>query len=130
MGKAVCLTQEQKRELVELYDTGEYTYESIAKKFGIVRSTAWKIVTKAKDEERERNKQAFEEELNTKTKEFSMQRRKVTTKLIEAMADYAIVYNLEDTEIVERLFKCGLTMVDFVLCGYGEFARDCLGLND
>lgn len=123
MAAGTYLTAEQKKELVELYETGQYTYESIAKKFGIVRNIAWKIVTQAKDEERERNKQAFSEELNTKTKEFSMQRREVTTKLIEAMADYAMVYNLEDTVIVDRLFKCGLTLADFVLCGYGEFAK-------
>ena len=130
MAAGTYLTAEQKKELVELYETGQYTYESIAKKFGIVRNTAWKIVTQAKDEDRERNKQAFIEELNAKTKEFSMQRRKATTKLIEAMADYALAYNLEDTVIVDRLFKCGLTMTDFVLCGYGAFAKDCLGLND
>lgn len=130
MAAGTYLTPEQKKELVELYETGQYIYESIAKKFGIVRNTAWQIVTKAKDEERERNKQAFTEELNAKTKEFSMQRRKATTKLIEAMADYALAYNLEDTVIVDRLFKCGLTMADFVLCGYGAFAKDCLGLND
>lgn len=129
MAAGTYLTAEQKKELVELYETGQYTYESIAKKFGIVRNTAWKIVTNAKDEEREHNKQALEE-LNAKSKEFSTQRRKATTKLIEAMADYALAYNLKDTVIVERLFKCGLTMADFVLCGYGAFAKDCLGLND
>lgn len=130
MNKMICVTPKQKQEIVELYGTGQYTYESIAKRYCISRSSVWKIVTNAKDEERERNKQAFTEELNAKTKEFSMQRRKATTKLIEAMADYALAYNLEDTVIVDRLFKCGLTMTDFVLCGYGAFAKDCLGLND
>lgn len=130
MAASTSLTQEQKQEIVALYKSSKYSIAKIADKYNVSKKVVWRIIENNRLKEREQIQTGYKEEVESRRKDFSTKRKETTTNLIEAMADYAVVCGLEDVEVVNRLFKCGLTMADFVLCGYGKFARDCLGFND
>lgn len=123
------LTKEQENEMICMHRTGKYTYEQLGKQFGISRSTAWKIVTNKVGKTRKYKKKADIQIDANGCKLLTDKMLDATTKLIEAMADYCLAFDIEDTEIVTKLFGCGLDLQDFIICGYGEFAKDCLNIK-
>ena len=112
------------KEINRLYATGRYTYEQLAKKFGISRS---KVATVCTPETKEERKQIFKERKQTAKRPSGNRkcnRVELATKLIEAMSDYALAYNWEDHFLIEKLLDCGIARRDFVAAGYGEFVRE------
>ncbi len=117
MGRQSVLSVESRREIARLYDTGRFTKQRLADTYGvswscinhILKSDQFNLCVKVhKDDPK------------------SPASLKAKTRLIEAMADYAAECHWSDALLIKRLRRCGLTLNDFVTCGYGAFAEDNL----
>lgn len=110
------ISDDLRHEIIEAINSGDYKSKDLAKQFNVSVSTISRIAT-AEKEKRKMLKQ-FTRRVNAK-KETKM-------ALIEAMSDYALECMWDDDYLIQKLFDCGITVLDFESCGYGSFVDEYL----
>ena len=116
--------EQRDKEILRLYQTGNYSYDKLAKKYGISKTTVCHI---CKPEIKERHRALMKSgkisnPRPSKKRKFNY--TELATNLIEAMSDYALAVNWDDDTLIKKLLDCGIARRDFVAAGYGEFVRE------
>ena len=111
-------------EIKRLYETGNYSYDKLAKMFGVSKSTicfACNPEAKAKHHAHLKTGKIIKPRPSKKRK---FNRQELATNLIESMADFALAFGWNDDLLIKRLLDIGIAKRDFEVAGYYEFVRE------
>lgn len=123
------LSDSQRVEIVEMYETGRYTMRELAAQFHIATSSVWKVIHGQEKKKKRFVAQVLKPNRNKEAMRRKFNRVDEVRKLIQTVSEFSIVDNWTDLYLMQILLSCGLTKEDFENAGYIDFYDDCLNIK-